>query len=115
MDNLKQTLIDNLQKSGERLEKVAKRLNDNTREMVNYEIKVSLIKARLVASADIVGLPNQAMRDAEIENRLLTDQLYEPEYRKFLELKTMNKVLYTEWVLIQELNKNNRTLLMAGE
>ena len=106
--------IENLKNKEQTLEKIANKLNANYEELVKYEQKIALLKSSLVQSAEIRNLPNQAMRDAEIERFLQTNDKYEPHYRKYLELKTENKKLYTLWLLHIELVKNARVMAMNG-
>lgn len=106
--------IKNLKNKENILEEIANKLNNNYEEMVKYEQKIALLKASLVQSAEIKNLPNQVMRDAEIEKYLQTSDKYEPHYRKYLELKTENKKLYTLWILQIELVKNARVMAMNG-
>jgi hypothetical protein len=107
---LEKMLVD----SGDDLKEIAKEFNDNNVKLIRAELKVNLIKAQLVSQGDIVGLPNQVMRDAKIEELLQQDPLYSDDYRNYLILKTENKVLFTKWVLQQELNKNIRVMMMKG-
>lgn len=102
-----------LLESGSKLQKVAEEYNENSKKLINAEYKINLIKAQLVSQADIVGLPNQVMRDARIEEVLQQDTKYAEDYRNYLVLKTENKVFYTQWILQQELNKNIRTMLQG--
>ena len=114
MDTLNSALVIELKLSAKELEKIAKELNDNTRKLVGAEAKMNLIRSQLVSENEIVNLPNQVMRDAKIEERLQLDPKYNGDYRNYLTLKTENKVLFTRWVLQQELNKNLRVMLMRS-
>jgi len=104
--------IENLTKAEKKLIQIANDLNENYQEMTNYEQKIALLKAHLTGSAEIRNLPNQEMRNAEIEKYLQTSDKYEPHYRKYLELKTENKKLYTLWTLWIEINKNARIIAL---
>lgn len=112
--DLQNSLIIELKLSGKEMEKIVKELNENTKKLVKSEMKMNLVRANLVSENSIVTLPNQSMRDAKIEERLQLDPAYSGDYRDYLVLKTENKVLYTKWVLQQELNKNIRVMLMKG-
>ena len=111
---MKEALIIELKISGKRLEELAKKLNENTQALIRAELKVNLIKAQLVSQASIVNLPNQVMRDAEMEKILQSDEQHAAPYREYLTLKTENKIIFTDWVLQQELNKNIRVMLMSS-
>lgn len=107
-------MIEQLIKSGETMTNIATKLNECTEKLVKAELKIDLTKSQLAMSNGIAGLGNQALRDARMTEILQTDPEYEPNYREFMELKTLNKVLYTQWILVQELNKNIRAMLMNG-
>ena len=109
------TLLKMLVRSGMELSSIANELNSNTKKLANAEYKINLVKAQLVSQGDIVGLPNQVMRDAKIEELLQCDPKYSKEYRDYLVVKTESKVIYTKWILQQELNKNIRVCLLAGK
>jgi hypothetical protein len=108
--NLEKELLN----SGIELKNIAKELNENTSQLIKAELKINLIKAQLVSQAEVVSLPNQVMRDAKIEELLQQDPIYAGDYREYLTLKTYNKIIFTKWVLQQELNKNIRVMLMKG-
>ena len=103
-----------LLEAGNELRKIGEELNENSKKLIKAELKINLVKAQLVSQGDIVGLPNQVMRDAKIEELLQQDPMYSKDYRDYLILKTENKILYTKWVLQQELNKNWRVIVMKG-
>lgn len=103
-----------LVEAGDELKEIANELNKNSTRLIKAELKINLVKAQLVSQAEIVSLPNQVMRDAKIEELLQQDPMYADDYRNYLVLKTENKVLFTKWVLQQELNKNIRVMLMKG-
>lgn len=109
------SLFQHLHISGLELKDIANEFNENSKKLIKAELKINLIKAQLVSQADIVSLPNQVMRDAKIEELLQLDPQYSDIYRNYLILKTENKILYTKWILHQELNKNIRTMVMKGE
>lgn len=108
-NKLAELLID----SGDILREQAMALNRNVIEMFELEYKFNLIKAQLVSQADIVNLPNQAMRDAKIEEILQCDERYSKEYYEYLKVKTQNKIAYTNYQLAIETNKNIRTILIG--
>jgi len=109
----KNKLAELLIESGDLMREQAMVLNRNVIEMFELETKFNLIKAQLVSQADVVNLPNQAMRDAKIEELLQCDEKYSKEYYEYLKTKTQNKIAYTNYQLSVETNKNIRTILVS--
>lgn len=101
------------------IEKELKSLLDeytkNTKELFEMEARINLLKANLTSQEGIVALPNQTMREARMEEIMQTDPEYSSTFRRYLELKTENKVLYLKWTLALELNKNARVFIMKGD
>jgi hypothetical protein len=102
-----------LVETGDILREQVASLNRNVVELFEVEHKFNLIKAQLVSQADVVNLPNQAMRDSKIEEILQLDEKYSKEYYEYLKLKTLNKISFTNYQLALETNKNIRTLVIS--
>lgn len=107
---ISQLLID----SGKELSRCADELNRITSELWIYESKLDQIKAKIINMQQVQNLPNQALREAEVNTILDNNEEFSPIYRQTLQSRAESKIAYTNWVLAQELNKNIRALLMNG-
>lgn len=109
---MKQDLIEELRKREIEVINFANELLENSKLLIEIENKVNLLKSKLVNQEGIIGLPNQAMREAKIEEIMQTDPFYSEHYFNLQMLKNENKRIYTLYNLGLELMKNTRTLLM---
>lgn len=108
------TIHQKLIESGETLKSNAEELNKITSELWILEAQLDQIKALIINMEKVQNLPNQALREAEVNTILDTHAEYAPIYRTTLQTRAEAKIAYTNWVLSQELNKNIRALLMHG-
>lgn len=108
------TIHQELIESGKVLGKAAEQLNEITAKLWLLEHQLDQIKAIILNMSQVQNLPNQALREAEVNAILDSHEDYSTIYRDTLQTRAESKIAYTNWVLAQELNKNVRALLMNG-
>jgi len=85
------------------MEKTIKKLTENlvesTQKRDKYEIEYELEKARMLFSAEIDSLKNQAQRDAQLTILLNEKGMY----RKMAELKSKARVDWYKWSTVKSL------------
>lgn len=70
-----------------------------------------LVKAKIMNMDRVANLPNQSMREAEVDTMLQNDERFAGMYREYLENKTNQK---TAWIMFdtrKELTESLRTLV----
>ena len=108
------TMHQKLIESGKAMGMAAKELNEITSNLWILEAQLDQVKAIILNMDRVQNLPNQAMREAEMNVILDNNPEYSTLYRDTLQTRAEAKIAYTNWVLAQELNKNVRALLMNG-
>ena len=82
---------------------LTQKLIDTTTARDDYEIDYELEKARLMVSAEISGLGNQTLRDAELTLVLNEKGMY----RKMAELRSQARTAWYAWSSIKSLVDGN--------
>jgi len=88
-----------MKKGLELFNKITEDLITNTKLKDEYEVEYELEKCRMLFSAEVNGLRNQDMRDAQVT--LMLDQ--KGMYRKMAELRTNAKLSWYRWSAIKSL------------
>ena len=113
-DRIMRTMHQELLESGKALGKSADELNEITARLWLLESQLDQIKALILNMDKVQNLPNQALREAEVNMILDTHEEYSPIYRNTLQTRAESRIAHTNWQLALELNKNVRALLMNG-
>lgn len=79
-------------------------------KMLKAETKYNKVMVKLVFTDTIRELPNQAQRDAQIQEYLLNHDEYKDIYREHLEAQNEYKKIISYKMLLQEQSRNLRAM-----
>jgi hypothetical protein len=106
--------IERLEKFTLLLEKRAEELIEANQKFSGAEHNYNLIRATLLQMDIVANLPNQAMRDAEIEKLLENDTRFRPTAEDYMRAKLEQKKAYILWDLVREACSNQRAIVNSG-
>ena len=105
-------------KTVEIIEKREKSLIDSANEYLEkgeefqeIEERIKVIKAKVMNMDRVINLPNQSLREAEMDLILQNNEQIAPAYRVYLEKKAASKRAWVMWELNKELMQKARTML----